>query len=335
MTTISTHIPMRGLQSAQALRESCADVNADKARIGMRKDGTLVLYTGRSYLLHPDQTRRASEFLRQLDPLQAESGSRRFRLVDLMTSLNTVSNGRRAEPQSDEPAAASRTRRLRFADEPAPVVAEKRPVQTAPARLAIAPQSAPRVEADGAGKGFSAAGSRGRVQQDGDMVVKSFKAMDKSAVAHELAMCNSHLKASQRALPEARMQGDTLAMPFIAGSTPSTEEVKGAVGELFRLGFMMGDPSSANFVKTEGGEVVPVDFGLMFKADGRGEVCRSVMSEIVHDYVKGGYRFVPEPLKGDYLAAMREFDQVLGKDSPARNVNVKKLQMAGWFNKTR
>ncbi|UJB31007.1 hypothetical protein [Chromobacterium sp. Beijing] len=323
MSTISTHIPMRGLHSAQALRESCADVNADKARIGMRKDGTLVLYTGRSYLLHPDQTRRASEFLRQLDPQQAESGSRRFRLVDLITSLNTVSNGRRAEPQADEPAAASRTRRLRFADETASV-AEKRPVQ-----------SAPRAEADGVGKGFSAAGSRGRVQQAGDMVVKSFKAMDKGAVAHELAMCNSHLKASQRALPEARMQGDTLAMPFIAGSTPTTEEVKGAVGDLFRLGFMMGDPSSANFVKTEGGKVVPVDFGLMFKTGERGAVCRSVMSEIVHDYVKGGYRFVPEPLKGDYLAAMREFDQVLGKDSPARNVNVKKLQMAGWFNKTR
>ncbi|MCS3806554.1 hypothetical protein HNO92_004163 [Chromobacterium alkanivorans] len=303
MTTISTHIPMRGLQSAQALRESCADVNADKARIGMRKDGTLVLYTGRSYLLHPDQTRRASDFLRQLDPLQAESGSRHFRLADLISCLNVRAGSLKHEPT--------------------------------PARLAIAPQSAPRVEADGAGKGFSAAGSRGRVQQDGDMVVKSFKAMDKSAVAHELAMCNSHLKASQRALPEARMQGDTLAMPFIVGSTPTTEEVKGAVGELFRLGFMMGDPSSANFVKTEGGEVVPVDFGLMFKADGRGEVCRSVMSEIVHDYVKGGYRFVPEPLKGDYLAAMREFDQVLGKDSPARNVNVKKLQMAGWFNKTR
>ncbi|MGC3030441.1 type III secretion system effector BopA family protein [Burkholderia sp. DN3021] len=187
--------------------------------------------------------------------------------------------------------------------------------------------------AGNADEGLIGSGARGRVHRTGDQVIKSFKTMDKTAIAHELAMCNSHLKTSQRGLPEARMEGNTLVMPYIAGETPTMDEAKAAVRELFDLGFMMGDPSPANFVKTASGSVVPVDFGLMFKIDERNTVCRSVMGEIVHDFIKGGYKCVPKSLKHEYLRVMGELGQALGKDSPVRKFNVKNLMAAGWFNK--
>lgn len=324
MPTISTQIQLRGgLMSAQVLRDGCAAVDANKARIGMSKDGTLVLYTGRAYLLHPDQSRRASEFLRHQCPLQTEQRSHHFRLIDLISSLDTHANGAAGSPNG-------RRHDVTHQAPPAP--------RPAPSHAMRGHNSGPvisRTKATSAGDGLIASGSRGRVERDGAQVVKSFKAMDSDAVAHELAMCNSHLKASQRTLPEAHMKDGTLVMPYIDGAAPTTDEVKAAVSELFDLGFMIGDPCPANFVKTMSGSVVPVDFGLMFRSDERGTVCRSVMGEIVHDFIKGGHRFVPEPLKVQYLHAMFEFDRALAGESPVRNINVKTLKAAGWFNNKR
>lgn len=60
MSTIPTAIQLR----AQQYDLSRLQDHKEHSRVGMRKDGMLVLYTGRSYLLHPEQTRRARDFLR-------------------------------------------------------------------------------------------------------------------------------------------------------------------------------------------------------------------------------------------------------------------------------
>ncbi|NHR07753.1 hypothetical protein HA052_21415 [Chromobacterium haemolyticum] len=67
MSTIQTAIQLRAPQYDLS---SLQNIN-EPTRIGMRKDGMLVLYTGRSYLLHPDQTRRARDFLRDRGALPA------------------------------------------------------------------------------------------------------------------------------------------------------------------------------------------------------------------------------------------------------------------------
>ncbi|AXE30633.1 hypothetical protein DK842_12400 [Chromobacterium phragmitis] len=97
MSTIQTGIQL-GRRHVDLASLNLNHVDADKARIGIRKDGTLVVYTGRSYLLHPDQTRRASQFLRQQGLLQPQQKPRDFRLADLAAKL---------APRAEQPAKAS------------------------------------------------------------------------------------------------------------------------------------------------------------------------------------------------------------------------------------
>lgn len=69
MSTIQTAIQLRAPQQDLSSLQD----HDEHSRIGMRKDGMLVLYTGRSYLLHPDQTRRAKHFLRKQGAVPASS----------------------------------------------------------------------------------------------------------------------------------------------------------------------------------------------------------------------------------------------------------------------
>jgi uncharacterized protein YceK len=78
MSTVRTHLSQTLLLSARgaaALQDELGQrgIDSDSARIGIQKDGKLVVYTGRSFLLHPQQTRRAAQFLQQLQQ-QAPSG---------------------------------------------------------------------------------------------------------------------------------------------------------------------------------------------------------------------------------------------------------------------
>lgn len=333
MTTIVTGISLHGLHSTAPLANT--GVDADKARIGMNQDGTLVLYSGRSYLLHPNQTRRAGEFLRQHELLPSGQKPRDFRLLDLMTALNTRANGTIPVP-SESPASSSRhTQRLRWADQEGGTGTRAGPlVTTDPVPALGAGSHSGRSDPSSlvmVGSDISlGAGSRGRVVREGDRVVKSFRQPDQAAIDHELAMCNAYLQATQ-GKPTAFLQGSELVMPYVHGEVPTAEEVMQAVRELFAMGFMMGDPAPANFVKTADQRVVPVDFGLMFQLKGGSSLGRGIKAEIVHDYIQGGYRGVPTPLRADYAKVIKEFDVELGRDSPARSCNVRELKRAGWF----
>ena len=121
MSTIHTGIHMFRPDLSQ-LNELGAGLRADSARIGIRKDGSLVVYTGRSYLLHPDQTRRAQQFLRQNQLLAPQERPRDVRLLDLVTRLNTRANNHtRPSPQDlAQRTDASAKPHLRWADQQQP-----------------------------------------------------------------------------------------------------------------------------------------------------------------------------------------------------------------------
>ncbi|WP_434630181.1 protein-tyrosine phosphatase family protein [Chromobacterium sp. CV08] len=117
MSTIHTGIAIARPDLAGLNRLNDGKIDADTARIGIRKDGALVVYTGRSYLLHPDQTRRAQQFLRREGLLEAQERPRDIRLVDLITRLNTRANTD-TSPRKEDLAAPPRSQRpnLRWAD---------------------------------------------------------------------------------------------------------------------------------------------------------------------------------------------------------------------------
>ncbi|KUM04624.1 hypothetical protein, partial [Chromobacterium subtsugae] len=121
MSTIHTGIHMIRPNLSQ-LNELGAGLQADSARIGIRKDGSLVVYTGRSYLLHPDQTRRAQQFLRQNHLLEPQERPRDIRLLDLVTRLNTRANSHtRPSPQDlAQRTDAGAKPHLRWADQQPP-----------------------------------------------------------------------------------------------------------------------------------------------------------------------------------------------------------------------
>ncbi|MGC0151536.1 protein-tyrosine phosphatase family protein [Chromobacterium vaccinii] len=117
MSTIHTGISIARPDLASLNRLNDGKIDADTARIGIRKDGALVVYTGRSYLLHPDQTRRAQQFLRNAGLLETQERPRDIRLVDLITRLNTHANTD-TRPRTEDRAAPPRSQRpnLRWAD---------------------------------------------------------------------------------------------------------------------------------------------------------------------------------------------------------------------------
>ncbi|OHX13938.1 hypothetical protein BI347_10785 [Chromobacterium sphagni] len=121
MSTIHTGIHMARPNLCQ-LNQLSGGIDADTARIGIRKDGSLVVYTGRSYLLHPDQTRRAQQFLRQHQLLEPQERPRDIRLNDLATRLNTRANSHTSPNAQDRAhqAGPSAKPHLRWADQQAP-----------------------------------------------------------------------------------------------------------------------------------------------------------------------------------------------------------------------
>ncbi len=101
--------------------------------------------------------------------------------------------------------------------------------------------------------------------------------------------------------------------------------------DLFTLDFMMGDPKPDNFKKNAKGKVVPVDFGLMFKRHLTDSLAPHIKIEIVHDYAKGGFEYIPDALRGDYQNAINAMDDQLGNQSPLGRMNIPQLRRAGLF----
>ncbi|SDR41712.1 hypothetical protein SAMN04490186_6295 [Pseudomonas grimontii] len=175
------------------------------------------------------------------------------------------------------------------------------------------------------------AGSRGSVERCADRAIKTFNEFDPKAIKHELNMCNDYLRATDSRTQAAFLDGGKLNMPYIAGQTPTQEEVKEAVRDLFKLDFMMGDPAPENFKKTAEGKIVPVDFGLMFKRHLTDSIAPHIKIEIVHDYAKGGFECIPDALAGDYQNTINAMEKQLGDRSPSRRMNIPQLRRAGLF----
>ncbi|WP_282396783.1 hypothetical protein [Pseudomonas sp. PS01298] len=170
-------------------------------------------------------------------------------------------------------------------------------------------------------------GSRGQVEKHQDRAIKSLFKPDPKALKHEMNMWNAYLHATGKP-GEAYMERGHLNMPYIEGGLPTDQEVKDAVDNLFKLGFMIGDPKAQNFKKTPGEEVVPVDFGQVFKPDRISDIDPRVMSDIVHDYAKGGFKTIPEGLKADYRSAITDMAKLQGNHNPLRRMNVRELRRA-------
>jgi len=186
---------------------------------------------------------------------------------------------------------------------------------------------------------FVGKGSRGTVYRNGDTVTKVMKLntsnidqllSKKLTIEHEARMCNEYWMKENGSSP-ATVKGNKITMPFVEGTLPDRSETYQAVKNLYNKGLMMGDAAPSNFVKAECGKVVPVDFGLVFMKDDIDGIDKQVKTEIVHDYIKGGHRYIPTELTSQYIACLQEMDRSLGANSPTRNMNVKELSRAGFL----
>lgn len=173
-----------------------------------------------------------------------------------------------------------------------------------------------------------ARGSRGQVEQHKDRAIKSLFQPDPKALMHEMNMWNDYLHTVGHG-GEAYMERGQLSMPYIHGETPTHLEVKEGVQQLFNQGFMIGDPAPNNFKRTPEGQVVPVDFGQVFRPQNIHTLEPTVMGEIVRDYVKGGFRAIPESLQADYRDAIKAMVKKSGSNNPLKQMNVRQLARAG------
>ncbi|QBC42679.1 hypothetical protein [Iodobacter fluviatilis] len=173
-------------------------------------------------------------------------------------------------------------------------------------------------------------GSRGSVYKDGDSILKKTKNLTPNEISHEANMCNEYNLKKGSSQNVATIVGKCIKMPFMSGKTPDTQDTLTGVNSLFQAGFLMGDASPSNFLKTVEGGVEPVDFGLVFKHDELECIDNEVKKNIVSDYIKGGFRYIPNEIKKDYNSCIKKLDNLLGKDSPTRKMNIKVLSKVGF-----
>lgn len=172
-------------------------------------------------------------------------------------------------------------------------------------------------------------GSRGIVYKDGDFIVKKIKSQDMGEILHEENMCNLYNIKNGSNYSVAKIQVNCIKMPFLSGQKPNFTETIAGVRDLYHRGFMIGDPKPSNFLKCESGEIVPIDFGLIFIPDKFEDISPKVRKDIVQDYINGGHRYIPAELKTEYARCINEIHLSLGQDSLIRYTNLKKLADAG------
>ncbi|NWA11043.1 hypothetical protein [Pseudomonas gingeri] len=190
------------------------------------------------------------------------------------------------------------------------------------------PASAPLDGHDNSQLQLLGQGSRGRVYRSGDRVIKEVTPFDPEAARHEVDMCNSYWQTVNESAAATRV-GNCIRMPFVQGKSPSASETRLGVKNLYDKGFMIGDAHPSNFIKTAKGDIVPVDFGLVFPKDGIEQLHKDVGKEILHDYAKGGFRYVPDEIKPLYIVCLQELHRSLGAQSPMRLMNIKVLSKSG------
>lgn len=173
-------------------------------------------------------------------------------------------------------------------------------------------------------------GSRGNVYKDGENVLKKTKNLTPNEIFHEANMCNEYNITKGRFQNAATIVDNCIGMPFINGKTPNFQDTLTGVNHLFKKGFFMGDAKPSNFLKTPEGSVEPIDFGLVFKQDTLESIDNEVKKNIVSDYIKGGCRYIPKEIKKEYHSCIVKLDDILGKDSPTRKMNIKMLLQAGF-----
>lgn len=172
-------------------------------------------------------------------------------------------------------------------------------------------------------------GARGAVYKDGETVLKKTKNLTPNEIFHEANMCNEYNIAKGSFQNAATIVDNGIKMPFVNGQVPSFQDTLTGVDHLFKKGFFMGDAKSSNFLKTPEGSVEPIDFGLVFKHDTLESIDDEVKKNIISDYIKGGFRYIPNDIKKEYHSCIVKLDNILGKDSPTRKINVKMLSKAG------
>lgn len=172
-------------------------------------------------------------------------------------------------------------------------------------------------------------GGRGRVYRDRNCIIKKMKVFCMSEALHEVNMCNEYNIRTGQISPVAFVEDHNIRMPYIDGTLPDFHEVSLVIKNMYSKGMLMADPKPDNFLKRENGEVVPVDFGLVFLKDRLQNIHPEVQKEIVYDYIKGGCSFIPQEIKQGYVSCIKILDDLLGIDSPSRKANIKDLVRAG------
>lgn len=173
-------------------------------------------------------------------------------------------------------------------------------------------------------------GSRGTVYKDGETILKKTKKLTPNEIFHEANMCNEYNITKGSFQNAATIVDNCIKMPFVNGKTPNFQDTLTGVNHLLKKGFFMGDAKPSNFLKTPEGSVEPIDFGLVFKHDTLESIDDEVKKNIISDYIKGGFRYIPNEIKKDYHSCIEKLDDILGKDSPTRKINIKMLSKAGF-----
>lgn len=175
-------------------------------------------------------------------------------------------------------------------------------------------------------------GNNAFIYKQNEFVIKKQKNINEISARHEAAMCNKYSQALGREA-EALHKGNIILKPFMESKgTVTPENVKKAVKEMYNQGFFMADASPSNFIKTPKGQIVPVDFRLVFTSKDLSKLDVKIQKEMVKAYISGGYRYVPAQLKNAYRMQMAQLDRILKQESPLRNVNTMLTAKAGMKN---
>lgn len=162
-------------------------------------------------------------------------------------------------------------------------------------------------------------GNHSLIYKYNNFVIKNQIIADNALAKHQVAMCNKYSKAHGRE-QEAICTGKMILMPYIKGERDvTTQEAKQAIKEMLDKGFYMADAQPSNFVKTPEGDIVPVDFRLVFTLKDLKNIDLKTQKAIVDAWIIKGFLCVPPESKLTYDKPILQIDKYLQHLSPLRN----------------
>lgn len=148
-------------------------------------------------------------------------------------------------------------------------------------------------------------------------------------INHEIGSCNHVMKLYNKKYLKVIKHKNAVIYNHLEGTKPTENEVKSVIADLFKYNIIFANAHTDNFIKTSDGEVIPIDFNMIFSKNRIDRLHSRLKKDIVINYVNHGYRYIPHQIKSTYSTLIKRVNNSLGEKKPTRHMPISALIRSG------